>query len=148
MGTTYTTDTARQEFGAFLLRISLGVMFIAHAAMKYFLFTLPGTAQYFGSLGLPPALGYLTFAAELGGGLLLVLGVHARYVALALVPILLGATWAHAGNGWVFSNANGGWEYPLFLTIAAVVQFFVGDGAYALRPGVPTLTRRAAAAHA
>jgi len=127
-------QTARIEFGALLLRLGLGTMFVAHALLKYFVFTLPGTAQFFGSLGLPPALGYATFAAELAGGVLLVLGVHARWVALALVPVLLGATWAHFGNGWTFSAPNGGWEYPAFLSLAAVVQFMVGDGAWALRP--------------
>jgi putative oxidoreductase len=96
-------------------------------------FTLPGTAQFFESLGLPGALGYLTFVAELVGGVLLILGVYTRQVAAALVPILLGATWAHAGNGWVFSAPNGGWEYPAFLTIAAIVQYLIGDGALALR---------------
>ena len=122
------------ERGAFVLRIALGAMFVAHALLKYFVFTLPGTAQFFGSLGLPSWLGYVTFAAELVGGVLLILGIHARYVAAALVPILLGATWAHAGNGWVFSAPNGGWEYPAFLTIASFVQVLLGDGAWALRP--------------
>ena len=133
--TTYTrsSDHLRIEIGALLLRLGLGSMFIAHALLKYFAFTLPGTAQYFGSLGLPPALGYATFAAELIGGILLVLGVYTRYVALALVPILLGATWVHVGNGWLFSAPNGGWEYPAFLALAAIVQFLVGDGAYALQ---------------
>ncbi len=114
--------------------------------LKYYVFTLPGTAQFFVSLGLPPALGYLTFAAELVGGVLLVLGVYARYVALALVPILIGATWAHVGNGWVFSAPNGGWEYPAFLALAAVVQFFVGDGAFALKRS--DVRRNSAAARA
>jgi putative oxidoreductase len=123
----------RMEQGALLLRLGLGVMFIAHALIKYYVFTLPGTAQFFGSLGLPPALGYLTFAAELIGGVLLVLGVYARQVALALLPILLGATWAHWGSGWQFSAQGGGWEYPAFLTLATVVQYLVGDGALALR---------------
>jgi putative oxidoreductase len=121
------------ETGALVLRVGLGLMFIAHALLKYFVFTLPGTAQFFASLGLPSFLGYVTFAAELAGGVLLALGVYARYVALALVPILLGATWAHAGNGWVFSAPNGGWEYPAFLALAAIVQFFIGDGALAIR---------------
>jgi putative oxidoreductase len=139
---TRTTDLARIETGALLLRLGLGAMFIAHALLKYFVFTLPGTAQFFGSLGLPPALGYLTFGAELLGGVLLVLGVHARWVALALVPVLLGATWAHAGNGWLFSAPNGGWEYPAFLSLAAIVQFLIGDGAFALlRSGRPAITR-------
>jgi putative oxidoreductase len=123
----------RMEQGALLLRLGLGVMFIAHALLKYYVFTLPGTAQFFGSLGLPPALGYLTFAAELIGGVLLVLGVYARQVALALVPILVGATWAHWDSGWQFSAPGGGWEYPAFLTLAAVVKYLVGDGALALR---------------
>jgi putative oxidoreductase len=145
--TTRSADLARIDAGALLLRTGLGAMFIAHALLKYFVFTLPGTAQFFGSLGLPPALGYLTFAAELTGGVLLVLGVYARWVALALVPILLGATWAHLGNGWVFSAPNGGWEYPAFLALAAVVQFLVGDGAYALvRSGRTTGLRAATAA--
>jgi putative oxidoreductase len=46
--------------------------------------------------------------------------------------VLLGATWSHAGNGWLFSAPKGGWEYPLFLTVATVVQALLGDGAYAL----------------
>lgn len=127
------TDRSRVEFGALLLRLGLGAMFIAHALLKYYVFTLPGTAQFFASLGLPAALGYVTFAAELIGGVLLVLGVYARYVALALVPILLGATWAHVGNGWLFSAPNGGWEYPAFLALASIVQFLIGDGACALQ---------------
>jgi len=142
---TNSTDHARIEIGALLLRVGLGVMFIAHALLKYYVFTLPGTVQFFESLGLPAALAYVTFATELVGGVLLVLGVYARYIALALVPILLGATWAHVGNGWTFSAPNGGWEYPAFLTLAAIVQYFVGDGAFALqRSRRPAGTRRAA----
>jgi putative oxidoreductase len=123
------------DLGAFILRVSLGVMYIAHSlVLKYFVFTLPGTAQFFASLGLPPVLAYVVFWAELIGGVMLVLGVWPRLVALALVPVLAGALWTHAGNGWVFSAANGGWEYPLFLIVASVVQALIGDGAYALLP--------------
>jgi len=119
---------------ALLLRVSLGSMFIAHALLKYFVFTLPGTAQFFESLGLPGALGYATFAAELVGGVLLILGVRVRAVSLVLLPILLGATWVHAGNGWLFTSPKGGWEYPAFWTVTLVVQALLGEGAYALRP--------------
>jgi putative oxidoreductase len=83
---------------------------------------------------LPGALGYVTFAVELVGGVLLIAGVHARTVALALVPILLGATWVHSGNGWLFSAPKGGWEYPAFWTVTLLVQALLGDGAFALRP--------------
>jgi putative oxidoreductase len=108
--------------GTSVLRVSLGLMFIAHSViLKYFTFTLAGTAQYFDSIGLPGFLAYVVFAAEAIGGVLLILNIRTRWVALALVPVLLGATWAHIGNGWVFSNEGGGWEYPVFLIIASVV---------------------------
>jgi len=60
--------------------------------------------------------------------------VHVRTVSLVLVPILLGATWAHSGNGWLFTSPKGGWEYPAFWTLTLVVQALLGEGAYALRP--------------
>jgi len=119
-------------YAALVLRLSLGAMFVAHALLKLVVFTLPGTAQFFQSMGLPGPLAYAVFAAELVGGLLLIAGVGTRAVSAALVPVLLGATWAHAGNGWLFSAPGGGWEYPAFLTVAAVVQALLGNGAYAL----------------
>ena len=126
-------DVRTAPYAATLLRLSLGAMFIAHSlVLKHFTFTLAGTAQFFGSLGLPPALAYATFWAELIGGVLLIAGIGSRWVALALIPILLGATWVHIGNGWVFSAPNGGWEYPVFLIVASVVQSLLGDGRYAL----------------
>jgi putative oxidoreductase len=127
------TDPRNPAVAALVLRVALGTMFVAHALLKYFVFTLPGTAQFFESLGLPGALGYVTFAAELVGGVLLIAGVHVRTVSLALVPILLGATWVHSGNGWLFSAPKGGWEYPAFWTMTLVVQALLGDGAFALR---------------
>ena len=125
-------DNRTAPYAATILRIALGAMFIAHALLKYYVFTLPGTAQLFESLGLPGALAYLTFWAELIGGALILAGVYSRWVSAALVPVLLGATWAHAANGWVFTSANGGWEYPAFLAAAAVAQALLGDGRYAL----------------
>jgi putative oxidoreductase len=108
--------------GATVLRVSLGLMYLAHSVvLKYFMYTLAGTAQYFASIGLPDTLAYVVFAAEAVGGVLLVLGVQTRWVALGLIPVLLGAAWAHIGNGWVFSNANGGWEYPLYLIVISLV---------------------------
>lgn len=128
-------DTRTAPYGALVLRVGLGVMFIAHSViLKLMVFTLPGTAQFFASIGLPGALAYLVFAAEAVGGVLLILGVGTRWVALALIPVLAGATWVHAGNGWVFSNQGGGWEYPVFLILVSAVQAALGDGAWALGP--------------
>ncbi|HZH50614.1 MAG TPA: DoxX family protein [Microvirga sp.] len=127
--------TTPEAYGVLLLRVSLGVMFIAHSVvLKWMTFTLAGTAQYFESLGLPAFLAYATFWAEFIGGVLLVLGVQSRWVSLALLPILFGALWVHVGNGWVFSAQGGGWEYPLYLIVLSVAQALVGDGAHALSP--------------
>ena len=138
-------DHRTAPYAALVLRVSLGVMYIAHSlVLKHFTYTLPGTAQFFESIGLPGALAYVTFWAELLGGLALIAGVATRWVALALIPILAGATWVHIGNGWVFSNANGGWEYPVFLIVVSVVVALLGDGPYALggRVAAPDLRLR------
>ena len=126
-------DQKTAPYGALMLRVALGVMFIAHSAyLKVIVFTLPGTAQFFESLGLPGFSAYVVVVAETLGGLLLILGIGTRWVSLALVLILMGATWVHSGNGWVFSAENGGWEYPLFLLVSAVALGLLGDGAFAL----------------
>jgi len=120
-------------YGIALLRLGLGLMWIAHALLKLLVFTLPGTAQFFASQGLPGALAYPVFAAELLGGLAILLGLYARQVSLALLPIMLGAAWVHLPNGWVFTSAGGGWEYPLFLALASLALWLLGDGAWSLR---------------
>ncbi|WP_404464811.1 DoxX family protein [Vreelandella aquamarina] len=115
-----------------LLRISLGVMALAHGLLKVFVFTIPGTVGYFESLGLPGFVAYLTIAAEVGGGLALLFGVYTRWVSLTLVPVLLGAAWVHLGNGWMFSNAGGGWEFPVFWAVALLVQAGLGSGSFVI----------------
>lgn len=141
-----TTDPA--EWGAALLRVSLGVMFLAHSVLlKLHTYTLPGTARFFEGVGLPGWLAYATFAAEAVGGLLLVLGVRARRVALALSPVLLGAVFAvHLPNGWVFTAPGGGWEYPAYLFVLCIAQALLGDGAAALAPSRPLAARPGRAA--
>lgn len=120
-------------YGTALLRISLGLMWVAHALLKWFVFTLPGTAQYFDSIGFAGWLAYPVFAVELLGGIALLLGVYARQVALALVPVMAVAAWVHVPNGWAHTNTGGGWEYPVFLIAASVTLWLLGDGAHALR---------------
>lgn len=131
-------DSRTAPYAALLLRLSLGVMFLAHGLLKVLVFTLPGTVQFFESVGFPGFLAYVVVAAELGAGVLLILGLLTRLVALASVPLLLGAASVHFGNGWLFSAPNGGWEYPVFLVIAVLVQALLGDGAYALKVGSQT----------
>ena len=126
-------NTRTALYGVALLRVSLGVMWIANAMLKLFVFTLPGTARFFVSVGFPGFLAYPVFAAELLGGLALVFGFYPRQVSLALVPIMAAAASVHLSNGWVFTSANGGWEYPVFLTIASIALWLLGDGAMAAR---------------
>lgn len=119
-----------------LLRVSLGVLFLAHGLMKLFIFTPAGTVGYFASLGIPPLFAWLTMAAEAGGGLLLLLGVQVRWVALLQLPVILGALVVHSGNGWVFSSPNGGWEFPALWAVLQLVLALLGDGPYALWPSL------------
>jgi putative oxidoreductase len=138
-------DTARTApYAAFVLRVGLGVLFLAHAALKLFVFTVPGTVAFFESIGYPGFLAYLVILAELGGGLLLVLGTYTSLVSLVLVPLMIGATLQHAGNGWLFSAPGGGWEFPAFWTVLLGVQALLGDGAFALKLPLSGLTARRA----
>ncbi len=120
-------------YAALLLRVALGVLFLAHAWLKYAVFTPAGTAQYFQSLGLPGFFGYLTMAAEAIGGICLILGIATSLVAVALIPLMLGTiVLVHGKNGWGFTNPGGGWEYPAFWTVALAVQALLGSGAWSV----------------
>jgi putative oxidoreductase len=120
-------------YGALLLRIALGALFLAHGLLKLLVHKPAGTAAYFRSLGLPGIIGYLTMAAELGGGTLLILGIATSLVALALVPLILSTIYmVHGSKGWLFTNEGGGWEFPALWTVALVVQALLGSGAYSL----------------
>lgn len=126
-------DNRTAPYAALLLRVTLGGLFLAHAALKLFVFTPAGTAQFFASLGLPTGLAYATIAAEVLGGLALITGLYTRVVAVALTPVLLGAiATVHGPAGFCFTDANGGWEYPAFWVVALLVQALLGDGAYAI----------------
>jgi putative oxidoreductase len=127
------TDSRFAPYAATLLRVSLGVMLLAHGLLKVFVFTLPGTVGFFAKLGLPAIAAYATIGVEVVGGLMLIAGLFTRWVALAAIPVLLGATFVHLGNGWLFSGAGGGWEFPAFWTVALAVQALLGDGAYSAR---------------
>lgn len=125
------TSDSSVPLGITVLRVSLGAMWIAHALLKWLVFTLPGTAQYFQTIGFAGVLAYPVFVAELLGGITLVLGVYARQVALGLVPVMAVAAWVHWPNGWLHTSAGGGWEYPVFLIASSIALWLLGDGALA-----------------
>ncbi|OUR73028.1 hypothetical protein A9Q78_05320 [Methylophaga sp. 41_12_T18] len=127
------TSLLKPDVAALVLRLSLGSVLLAHSVyLKLMVFTLAGTAGYFESIGLPGGLAYFVFLAEAIGGIAIILGVKTRLFAALVIPVLIGATWAHSANGWVFSSAGGGWEFPLFLVAIAVVQVTIGSGKFAL----------------
>src|SRR3954447_12361958 len=133
-------DARLAPYGAFALRAALGGMFVAHAYLKYAVFTVPGVASVLGSVGLPAFLAWPIILAELVGGLAILAGFYGRLASLALLPVLLGALAVHAPNGWVFNAPSGGWEYPAFLALAAMAHALIGDGAFAARSvGLPDL---------
>ena len=123
------------EYAALLLRVSLGIMFYAHAWLKIKVYTPAGAVKYFESLGVPGFLAYLTMAAEIVGGTLLIFGIGTRWVALLLIPLIAGTiVLVHGKKGWLFSNEGGGWEYPAFWIVGLLVLAALGDGAAALGP--------------
>ncbi len=120
-------------YAALLLRVSLGLAFLAHGfLMKIMTFGLAGTMGFFGSLGYPPVFGAIVALAETAAGLALIAGLWVRLVSLLTLPILIGAALMHLPNGWVFSNQGGGWEFPVMWIALMLVQAGLGAGAYAL----------------
>lgn len=126
------TASTTADYGIALLRIALGAMFLSHGLLKFLVFTLPGTAGFFVSVGVPGFLAYVVAPAEVLAGIALLVGFQTRIVAALTVPILLGAASVHFGNGWVFSAPKGGWEYPVYLVIAAIAQSLLGSGALSI----------------
>lgn len=134
-------DLRTAAYGATALRVTLGLMFISHAYLKFAIFTVAGFEGYLAAQGLPTFLAWPIILGEFIGGTAILVGFYGRVVSLALIPLLVGALMVHAPNGWVFNVAGGGWEYPAFLIVASLVVGLAGEGALALRsaPLVPGL---------
>lgn len=126
--------TERSATAATVLRVTSGAFLLTHGLIKLILFTPAGTAAFFESIGFPGITAYPVIAGEICLGLAMILGIYARYAAIAALPILVGSVIPHSGNGFTFSNAGGGWEFPVFWSLVLVVQAMLGDGAHALRP--------------
>lgn len=123
------------DLAALLLRLTVGILFLAHAGLKVFVFTLPGTVAFFESLGLPGFMAYAAIAVETIGGLALIFGFYSRYFSIPLILVLAGAVaTVHAKAGFFFTNEGGGWEYLALWIVALIVIILLGDGAYAVKP--------------
>ena len=130
-------DDKSAPYGALLLRVSMGVLFILHGLyLKALVFGMAGVGKYFVSLGLPDWFAWLVMLYETIGGLALILGIYTRWVAVFLgVHLLFAAYLGHGANGWTFTSKGGGYEYPVFWAIACFTLALLGSGANALMPG-------------
>ena len=126
-------NSNRIDIAALVLRTTLGLVLVAHGLQKFLVFTLPGTAGFFASVGFPGWAAYIVAPLELVAGLALIAGWRATLAALATLPVLLGATAVHAGNGWAFTSAHGGWEFPAVLVLLAAGVALLGEGAFSVR---------------
>jgi len=128
-------DPARAPYAALLLRVSMGVLFLLHSLyLKAMVYGMAGTSNYMASMGLPRWFAWVLVGYEALGGLALVFGVYARWVAALLgVHLLFAAYLGHARYGWLFTAKGGGYEFPLFWAIACFVLTLMGDGAFALK---------------
>ena len=125
-------DSRTAPFGALLLRVALGLLFLAHGLLKVLVFTVPGTVKFFASIGYPGFVAYLVILAELGGGAALILGLWTRWIALILLVEMIGVIAFHFPHGWIFTAKGGGWEYPALWAVALLVLALLGNGAIAI----------------
>ena len=127
----------RIDLAALVLRLTLGTVLLAHGLLKLVVFTPAGTVAFFEKIGLPGPLAYVVIAAEVAGGIAIVLGWRTRLFAAAVAPILFVSALPHLANGWLFSAPGGGWEYSAFLGFTAVAVALLGEGRYAIGSPAP-----------
>jgi putative oxidoreductase len=132
-------------FGIALIRVMVGVVFVAHGGMKLFSMGLDGTTAFMASQHIPLPLlsSVLVIATELLGGLALIAGLGTRLIAWPLAfAMLVAVTMVHLSGGFYSPN---GFEYPLTLLVASLGLGLTGSGAFALDS---VLFKRGAQPHA
>ena len=127
------TERSAAAYGALVLRLLLGALFIAHLYWKIAVRPdgIEGWSAGLQKLGYPAYVPVYVLSAEIAGALLLIPGVMTRYVALYAMPMMLGAAqfWL-VRKGFYFTDA--GAELPLVWLALLGLQVVLGDGAHAL----------------
>ena len=119
-----------QPLGLLVLRLALGVVFVAHGWQKI-ADHLHGITGMLAHLGIPPWMAYLVAAAEFGGGILVLIGFLARLGALAIfIDMLVAVLKVHLHNGLFLQNK--GFEFPMMCGGAAFLLIFTGAGPIAM----------------
>jgi putative oxidoreductase len=125
-----------EPYGALLLRVVLGVVYIAHAYLALVIMGPAKVVEYQRAVHIPlPEIGawYLIVAHGLGG-IMLILGLLVRWAALANIPVMAGALWfVHLQQGFFILGSKYGYEYVLVMLGATIAQALLGAGAFTFR---------------
>jgi putative oxidoreductase len=125
-------DQAFAPYGMLLLRVAIGIDWLAHAYLKVYRGMYTHEALL-AKNGITPLLAWPTFTLEVIGGIAIILGWYSRQWAAFLLFFLATVVWIKWPVGWTYSNTGGGWEYPLFWLFAQAALVLGGEGAFALR---------------
>jgi putative oxidoreductase len=123
-----------QACGLTVLRVVVGIVFVAHGYQKLFKFGFHGVADMFGHLGTPLPLFFAVVVTlvEFVGGILLIAGIAVQIsAALIALDMVVAILKVHLPHG--FFNSSGGVEFPLTLLAAAVCLSLSGGGAWSLK---------------
>ena len=124
------SQAEKQSWGVTLLRVIVGVVFLAHGGQKLFVYGVQGFAGFLAHMGLPTFLSPIVIAIELLGGVALILGVGTRIAAAAIAVNMLGAILAvHLKGGFFLPT---GFEYALTMLAASAALILTGPGAASL----------------
>lgn len=123
-----------EQLGIAILRIVVGIVFLAHGAQKLFVSGFGGVAHMFGGMGipLPYVAAIVVTLLEFAGGIALILGFGARYAAALLaIDMAVAVGKVHLHNGFFMSK--GGYEFALTLLAACLALALAGPGSPALQ---------------
>lgn len=118
--------------GATLLRVVLGLIFVAHGISK-FQMSLGNVSGFFQSVGVPGWVAYVTAFVEVIGGVLMILGLFTRYVSIAFGVVMLGAIFTiKLQYGLMGDGQASGYELELMLLIVSAYFALNGEQGYSL----------------
>lgn len=132
------TSPALVDLALLIGRVAIGACFVTHGLGKLGLVgsgNMEGFVGWLKSLGVPYAeiQARLAMASEIGGGILLALGLFTRPACLLLIfTMLVAARLGHRGAGYLITNAPPGAEYTINLAVICLVFLLTGPGAASL----------------
>lgn len=132
----HTLIDTKENLGALILRVPVGIILMAHGAQKLFGWFggggLQGTGAWMESIGLSPGvlMAFMAGAAEFFGGLALVVGLLTRLAGVATAFTMVVAIFTvHISHGLFMPN---GYEFGLSLLAACAALAVMGGGSFSL----------------